>query len=293
MTERLISGQDYFEYTAAKTGPALLVFGAIHGNEKAGSAAIRAAIQDIEAGDLVLTRGRLTMVPVCNPKAYAQNTRFFEKNLNRVFCRHARPACYEEARANLLTDLVDRSCTHLLDLHTQGTPAAPFVFQDKADDRTRDFAASLRTEVIVTGWPDMYAVASPALNEGDTAGYAGARGIAAAVVECGHHADPRGPSWAQNAILNALAHLEMIEAPVLSPPFQRVVRGYQVATCPGEAWSLTRAWRHLDAVRAGEAVAAGPEGAIEAPVDSVILLPKPMAKQGQEWFYLGVDVRPR
>ncbi|OYU73378.1 MAG: succinylglutamate desuccinylase, partial [Burkholderiales bacterium PBB5] len=51
-------------------GPRLIVTGAVHGNEVCGTIGIRRVIAEIESGALVIARGSVAFVPVCNPQAY-------------------------------------------------------------------------------------------------------------------------------------------------------------------------------------------------------------------------------
>jgi predicted deacylase len=72
-------------WSALAPGPALVVLGAVHGNEACGAHAIARAMDDLLHGRLTLARGRLTLVPVANPLAFGRNTREGERNLNRRF----------------------------------------------------------------------------------------------------------------------------------------------------------------------------------------------------------------
>ena len=62
-------------YAAVAPGPRLIVLGAVHGNETCGTRGIGRALAEIDAGRLVLARGRVTFVPVTNPLAYANGRR--------------------------------------------------------------------------------------------------------------------------------------------------------------------------------------------------------------------------
>ena len=78
-------------WAALAPGPSLVVLGAVHGNEVCGAHAIVRAIDDLTHGRLRLLRGRLTLVPVANPLAFAQATREGERNLNRRFLPQPEP----------------------------------------------------------------------------------------------------------------------------------------------------------------------------------------------------------
>ena len=278
---------EFFRFKGSKEGPHLLIFGAIHGNEPCGTAAIGKCMGLLENGSWQLQAGTLTVVPVCNPRAFAQKKRFTEENLNRVFCRHDHPKSYEQGLANELTTLVD-DCDYLLDLHSQSSKGRPFVFEDYEDPQTIAFARALGTSIILKGWPEMYAD-RPDLSAGDTTGYAHAVGKITALIECGQHEDPNGPAVAFTAIENALAHLGMIDAPKKAAnKISTVVRGRKVYTVPLEGGKFTQDWQHLQDVAKGQELAVSAAGqAINAPEDSVVILPKKWAGPVDEWFYLG------
>ena len=278
---------EFFRFKGLKKGPHLLIFGAIHGNEPCGTAGIRKCMELLGNGSLPLLAGTLTLVPVCNPRAFEQKKRFTEENLNRVFCRHDHPKSYEQRLANELTALVDE-CDYLLDLHSQSSRGQPFVFEDYEDPQTIAFARALGAAIILKGWPEMYAD-RPDLNAGDTTGYAHAQGKITALIECGQHEDPNGPAVAFAAIGNALAHLGMVNVPKsASNKISTVVRGRKVYAVPLEGGKFTQDWQHLQDVTKGQELAVSGTGqTIKAPEDSVVILPKKWAGPGEEWFYLG------
>ncbi len=93
-------------WAALAPGPALIVLGAVHGNEACGAHAIAHTIADLHAGRLRLARGRLTLVPVANPLAFQQGTRGGERNLNRHFVPRADPRDYEDRVTRQLAPLL-------------------------------------------------------------------------------------------------------------------------------------------------------------------------------------------
>ncbi|MFM7851442.1 MAG: succinylglutamate desuccinylase/aspartoacylase family protein, partial [Flammeovirgaceae bacterium] len=72
-------------FHSLEKGKHLVVLGAVHGNEKCGTLAIRQAVSKFQTGEWQLQCGKVTFVPICNPEAYAQNKRFYQRNLNRHF----------------------------------------------------------------------------------------------------------------------------------------------------------------------------------------------------------------
>ena len=81
-------------------GPRLLVTGAVHGNEVCGTLAIRRVLAELEAGTLVIRRGSVTFVPVCNPLAFQRNQRAGDRNLNRALEPKPDPQDNEDRLAN-------------------------------------------------------------------------------------------------------------------------------------------------------------------------------------------------
>ena len=72
-------------------GPRLIVTGAVHGNETAGTRGIRRVLAEIDSSDIDIIRGHVTFVPVCNPLAY--NTAGCNRRPPRRTLKTASPAC--------------------------------------------------------------------------------------------------------------------------------------------------------------------------------------------------------
>lgn len=62
-------------FTALKPGPTLIVLGAVHGNETAGSKAILRCMEEFQSGAKTLLCGSVTFVPITNPLAYNRKQR--------------------------------------------------------------------------------------------------------------------------------------------------------------------------------------------------------------------------
>ena len=92
-------------FTGLQPGPRLVVTGAVHGNETAGTLGIERVMGEIERGEIEIVRGSVTFVPVCNPLAYRQRQRLGERNLNRRLQPSAVPQVYEDRIANALCPL--------------------------------------------------------------------------------------------------------------------------------------------------------------------------------------------
>src|ERR1700743_2723936 len=104
-------------FAGLEPGPKFLVLGAVHGNEKCGTVAIRRVIEDIEAGRLPILKGQVTFVPIANPRAFDLDQRYAERNLNRYLVPMQNPDCYEAKLGNILCPML-AACDVLLDIHS-------------------------------------------------------------------------------------------------------------------------------------------------------------------------------
>jgi succinylglutamate desuccinylase len=107
-------------------------------------------------------------------------------------------------------------------------------------------------------------------------------------LECGQHEDPRAPEVAYRAIVNALAHLRLIDAAPPAPAAEvEALSLFEVIDKTHPDDRFARDWSSFDAVRAGELVGTRRDGTpVRAESDSRIVFPNPAAQAGQEWFYL-------
>lgn len=274
-----------YTYHATKPGKNVLVFGAVHGDEVCGTRAIERLIQEFEKGDIELCQGSITLVPICNPRAYEKNTRQTEENLNRVFKRHNNPSFYESTLANILTFYVDR-CDYLLDLHSTSAGGTPFVFNDYPnDDQTRGLASSTGVEFSVTGWPELYAQKAT-LSNGDTVGYAHEQKKCGVVLECGAHTEAKAIDLAVEAILGVASFANIIERPLEN------IRQIEIQVCDvflyEEKATYTKPWNRLHKINKDEIVAITQSGKkILAPYNGYLIMPKENPRFGEEWFYFG------
>ncbi len=283
-------------YLTEEPGPRLLVLGAVHGNETCGATALHRLRDGLQAGRLMLRRGTLTFVPVCNPRAYAEGKRFMERNLNRFLVPTENPTTYEAQLGNALCPLM-AACTHLLDIHSYPNGGPPFGFVGGHDSEEDALAQSLGVDTILSGWEEAYAATGrqdptrDPLEGVGTEEWARRNGAHAALIECGDHLDPQAPEVAYRAVRGALDHLGMLPWPerpsgwCSSSP--RRVRVDRVVYRDREGM-FVKPWRHLDPVATGEVVARTVDGTeLCASQGGFILLPDANAALGQEWFYLG------
>ena len=294
-------------------GPRLIVTGAVHGNETAGTKGIRRVLAQIDSGDIEIVRGSVTFVPVCNPLAYNKMRRMGERNLNRRLQPTATPQDFEDRIANVLCPLLAQHEV-LLDLHSFRSPGQPFVMRGPVDNRgpLEPFAheaaeARLSAHVgpsrIVEGWMSSYADGlarrkargltaggvheDPSYGVGTTE-YMRSQGGYGITLECGQHDDAAGEDVATHAIHQTLALLGLADLP-LAPP-QRPIECLnlsEVIDRHDEGDRFIKTWTSFDPLADGELIALRADGSeVRAPQAGYIVFPDVSALPGHEWFYL-------
>ena len=304
-------------YLGLEPGPRLIVTGAVHGNETCGTRGIERVVAELSRGEFEIVRGCLTLVPVCNPLAYAHARRPGERNLNRRLQPVAQPREYEDHVANVLCPLLAEHDA-LLDLHSFRSPGRPFVLRGPADNtgtlepfaREREearLAMHVGPSRVVDGWMSSYAggierrraraaagdeaaaaaIEDPIYGVGTTE-YMRSRGGYAVTLECGQHEDPAAPEVAWRAIRQAIALLGLADLPLAPPaaPFECLSLA-QVIDRHTEGDRFVRTWTSFDPLAAGALIAVRADGTeVRARAPGYIVFPDPGARPGHEWFYL-------
>jgi len=154
-------------YHSIEPGPRLLVLGAVHGNETAGTKGIQRVLSEIDAKTLDLVAGSVTFVPITNPLAYERGQRAGERNLNRNLGPTPEPREFEDHIANWLCPLMANHDV-LLDLHSFQAVGRAFVMVGPENNSgalepfsraQAEVALALRLGVgrLVDGWLSTYA----------------------------------------------------------------------------------------------------------------------------------------
>ncbi len=295
-----------------RPGPRLIVTGAVHGNETAGTKGIRRVLDEIDHGEIEITRGSVTFVPVCNPLAYNHMRRMGERNLNRRLQPNPTPQQFEDRIANLLCPLL---AAHevLLDLHSFRGAGAPFALRGPADNQGElepfahaqaeaRLAAHLGVDRVVDGWMDAYAAGvarrkamgltpgaaheDPSYGVGTTE-YMRSQGGYGVTLECGQHDDPAGADVAHHAIRQTLALLGLADLPLLPPeqPAECLTLA-AVTDRHAEADRFVQPWASFTPLAEGDLIALRADGSeLRAPGAGYIVFPDVNAQPGHEWFY--------
>ena len=304
-------------YHALDSGPKLIVLGAVHGNETCGSIGIHRLMAALDAGELELQRGSLTLVPVSNPKAFQLGRRGTDRNLNRNLHTTAMPLDYEDHIANWLCPLL-ASHEVLLDLHSFQSAGQPFAFIGPQDNhgqlepftyaaREEALAARLGVSRVMDGWLSTYALGvqrrralfghstqrQHLLNTDECYGvgtteFMRAHGGWALTLECGQHLDAAAPDIAYQAIRNTLAHLGMVDEADPQPRGDiEALTLYEVVDKLHDADCFCHPFASFDRVSKDQLIGHRHDGTpVRAQDDGWIVFPNPEAGSGQEWFYL-------
>ena len=305
------------QFAGLAPGPRLIVTGAVHGNETCGTRAIERVLGELVRGEITITRGLLTLVPVCNPLAYARGQRAGDRNLNRRLRPTMPPLEYEDRIANVLCPWL---AAHevLLDLHSFRSPGQPFVLRGPANNSgvLEPFAheqaeaaltAHLGVSRVVEGWMDAYAggvqrrreraavvgqpldavSADPSYGVGTTEFMRSVGGYGV-TLECGQHDDPQAPEVGYQAIRQTLALLGLAALP-LQPPAPRFecLCLASVIDRHHEGDRFSRPWTSFDKLAQGELIGVRHDGnELRAPAAGYIVFPDTGALPGNEWYYL-------
>jgi predicted deacylase len=299
-------------FTGLAQGPRLIVTGAVHGNETCGTKAIERIVAELDSGSLRIAAGSVTFVPVTNPLAYAKGVRAGDRNLNRNLFPSDDPQDFEDHVANWLCPLLARHDV-LLDLHSFNANSEPFVMVGPRnndgplqpfahEEQERALALRLGVRRFVDGWLQTYGAGVQRRLRGDsqletvlrygigTTEYMRSTGGYALTLECGQHADPAAPAVAYRAIMNTLAFLGLIEAPMPEPVSAADMEALSMVAVydkTSAADSFSRVWSSFDPVSQGQQIGQRADGTpVTAEFDGRILFPDVNAGANSEWYYL-------
>lgn len=277
-----------FSFEGDEKGISLLVLGAIHGNEVAGIGALNKLLKKINSGEIVIKKGKLVVIPICNVEANIKDVRQIDENLNRVMKVHENPITYEQKLANEIMPFI-KDCDVMLDLHsTHCKGDEPFVFCDYPKELNLKLIDVIDVDYVLEGWPDIYAGQSE-IEDYSTERACFECGKSGTTLECGYHKEDKAIDVAYNAIINALKVFELIESdkPIKKEKTHILMKNFVVKKKEGK---LLKQYKHLDKVYKGEEIARYDDGEIlRAQNDGYILLPNLECKIGAEWYYFGID----
>lgn len=295
------------DYPGSAPGPTVVAIGALHGNEPAGPAAVRAVFERLErerpafAGRLIGLRG--------NRRALAAGARYLARDLNRSWAHEALAAVVAGGRASAPEDLElaelvaeiaplladAREPVVFLDLHSTSAPGTPFVCMSDV----------LRNRRIAFALPVPVLLGIEEALEGSLMGYFTELGHVAVAIEGGQHDDEATVGRLEAAIWLALvatgclaerdvpglagARALLARAAEGQPRVLEVRERHPVH--PMDGFQMKPGFRNLDRVRRGERLAADVRGEIRARESGFVLMPL-YQSQGSDGFFLARPVRP-
>lgn len=207
------------EIVGEADGPTIGISGAIHGNEPTGTEVILDLFRLLQATPI---KGRILLLPVANPRAYAANRRFTpvdELNLNREFPGDPSGSYTQQLAHAITREFLEKIDVHI-DLHS-GTdrPTVDYVYIWNDEALSRSFGSKV-----------LY---RPSLGKEGTS-FAGTtkavtldrRGIPVVVVELGGGIVDQSPYVRRglDGVVNMLRKLGTLRGAVRKPPRQTVVR---------------------------------------------------------------------
>lgn len=244
---------DVLTVDATTDGPTVAILGGVHGDELEGVAATRAVARRAATD---LTAGRLLLVPIANPGAFAARTRSTPSdgaNLARCF-PGADGGTETERIADVLTRHVIADSDLLIDLHSAGVAYAMPVFcgcVGGTDELSQRSVAAATVFGAPLGWQHA------AMNPGRSLSAALDGGLPAVYVEGGGGGALVGAELAIyiDGVLDVLGHLGNIAPRPARPPTSRWVIGGD-GDVDASLGTSTAGWC-VTAIAAGDVVAAG------------------------------------
>ena len=206
------------ELVGEEDGPTIGISGSIHGNENAGSQAIVDLYRILKDQPL---KGRILLLPVANPRAFAVNHRFTpidELNLNREFPGNPKGNYTQQLAHSIAAEFLDKIDIHL-DLHS-GTdrPTVDYVYIWNDEPLSRAFGSKVLYRPVQGKDGTVYSGTTKSVTIDK-------RGIPVVVVELGGGIVDQGPYVDRTVagLLNMLRHLGVIPGDVKPNPKQVVV----------------------------------------------------------------------
>lgn len=277
--------QSVVRITQDATGPRVVMFSGIHGDEISGVHAVEKLMFDFFGGTRTLLRGSLTLARG-NEQALKAERRYIKHNLNRMFREQYGPSIdttsYEFTRAQELKTLL-QNADYFLDLHSAPIAQEPFLV---AEQHALEFYSKLGIPRIMTGWSKF----SSGSIGGDTENYANAHGAMSATLESGSHFEKRSNDIAYGTVLSLLSLLGMIdvtERPAANPV--EVFEVYAVVTKDADDFRYAGDVSNFQLFKRGQTFAFQNKKPVQVMEDTYLLIPmKPEdTKIGEEVCYLG------
>ena len=295
-------------FTGPETGPTLVLVGGLHGNEPAGVLGIRRVFESLERSGI--PRGSVVGL-AGNLEALGRRQRYLEADLNRHWLpeRVARLEATDQplaAEDHELRELLEElrkiqvetpegERIYLLDIHTFSAPGIAFTpLEDSLPNRA--FASEFHAPVVLGLEEEL---------SGTLTSWASANGMVASGFESGQHDEAEAVDRAEAAVWIAFEAAGLFDEglhPEVSKARRRLeeecrdlpavveVR-YRHAITQVDAFRMDVGFENFQEITEGLAVGRDRQGPVEAPLDSLILMPL-YQRQGADGFFLVRPVHP-
>ena len=296
-------------YDRQEPGPLFICLGSIHGNEPAGTEAIRTVLDllrnepDVNPG--FVFRGRMIGI-TGNVRALKVGKRFVKFDMNRMLTQEkireiqntTEPLYDENAEiAELIStvhaEIADYRPDRIIVLDIHSTSAAGGIFVISTDDpESIRIGSEIQAPVILDFGNKV---------PGTTLEYFSRENfqedIIALVFECGQHNEPLSANRAVAAIINCMRTIGCINAEDVENKHDMLLRAYSeglpriarlVERChvdEGSPFALIREFKNFEPLLAGQVVAYIKDIPITAHHDGLILLPR-LQDQGEDGFFI-------
>lgn len=294
------------EFIGDVAGPTLMVFGSIHGNEKAGSEALKRVAGSLRTEDIEI-RGRIYFF-IGNTRALEKGVRFIETDLNRHWTPEnvvrnlpdtAIPPQLSEdhEQAELLGDVIPilksaNNEVYALDLHSTSAEGVPFA----------TVGDTLRNRAFAQMFPVTILLGIEEQLEGTLLEYLNNQGVVTLGYEGGQH-------YAEStlAVHEALVWRAMVNAGILSEGVELDRYNEVLENATGRPRVLEVRYRHpiteqdnfemlpgfnnFDPIKRGQRLALDSKGNVTAVETGLILMPL-YQKLGEDGYFIGRVVEP-
>jgi succinylglutamate desuccinylase len=188
----------------------VVVVGATHGNEPAGVKAMVAFHQQVHNGELQLQSGNVSLL-LGNPRAYEQDQRYIDRDLNRSF-NQPDSTTIEGRRAAEIIQYLEQNAgiAALLDLHSVSIGEFKICVYEKNNPQSLELTLGISKIALHFAF-------HPDHMPGALISTAGQRQICGLIVECGNHQSKQGMDTARSHIHGLLAHYQMLSASAKTP----------------------------------------------------------------------------
>lgn len=298
------------KYTGDQRGPLLVVFGAMHGNERAGVQAMDLMIKMLEVEPVTnpdfIYKGRVIGI-TGNLLALKQKKRFINKDLNRCWTKENVALAESGMKTDLSEEILEiKECMsiirkeirsyqpeilYVLDIHTTSSTGGIFTI---VPDHPESIRIGVELEApVITNMTDGLTGTSMQYFDTENLGVK----TVSLTFECGQHDDPLSVNRAIAAITNCMKiigsideqHIEnrhnklLIEYSKNLPKLSRLLLKYAIT--PEDEFEMKPGYQNFMLVREGEELGRNKNGPVYSPYEGMILMPL-YQKQGDEGFFL-------